>query len=218
MPTATSFGMIGRSLLRKMPLTAPLDCSDDPILAQRGRSIGHEQGRSLPRRQLNSDGAGHATLACALRDGIDRTPRLGDLRSWSAAGRVGRTRSIFVPRFYVLPRRRFPSLIAGSMPLWLQKGPNSCRRGARNESQKDQCACLLRAAHLRKMRLGRQPGPVFAGPQAHADNEIETLPPDQPGPPAAPCVLPKVPLRELLKPRRKRRDEGPHEDSGGPGQ
>ena len=33
-----------------------------------------------------------------------------------------------------------------------------------------------------------------------------------PAPPAAPCVLPKVPLRELLKPRRKKRDEGPHED------
>ena len=47
------------------------------------------------------------------------------------------------------------------------------------------------------------PIPVLADPQDYADNKIETPPPDEPGRPAEPFILPKVPLRELLKPGRK---------------
>ena len=47
------------------------------------------------------------------------------------------------------------------------------------------------------------PVPILADPQAHADNKVETPPPDKPKPEGA-CIISTAPLRELLKPGRKK--------------
>jgi hypothetical protein len=51
-----------------------------------------------------------------------------------------------------------------------------------------------------------EPVPVLADPQAYAGNKVETPPPDEPLPPAEPFILPEVPLRELLKPVRRKKE------------
>jgi hypothetical protein len=67
------------------------------------------------------------------------------------------------------------------------------RRAPRGHSPR----CRVRTADLRE-EVGN-PVAVVVDPQAYADNEIETPPPNKPGPPAEPVTLPKVSLHELPK-------------------
>jgi hypothetical protein len=60
----------------------------------------------------------------------------------------------------------------------------------------------VRAADLCEMWLGGRAGLHSGRSTGYADNEVETPPPDEPGRPVELFILPEVPLRELIKPRR----------------